>query len=74
LLDIRMPGLSGNETLVRIRAIGVSCPIIAISADADQEHQRGALALGFDGYLTKPVEDADLLAMLLRFQTEPAIL
>lgn len=64
LLDLRMPGLSGQETLTRLRDAGFGGPIIAVSADAAPEEQRGAIAFGFDGYLIKPVEESALVAVI----------
>lgn len=64
LLDIRMPGLSGFDTLAGMRAMGARFPIVAVSADAAPEEREEALAHGFDGYLTKPVEDAQLRSLL----------
>lgn len=64
LIDIRMPGLSGFETLARMRAMGAAFPVVAVSADAAPEEREEAMAHGFDGYLTKPVEDAQLRSLL----------
>lgn len=64
LLDLRMPGLSGQETLTRLRDRGFTGPVIAVSADAAPEEQRGAIDFGFDGYLTKPVEEDALVTTL----------
>ena len=53
LLDRRMPGLSGDETLERIRNRRPGCPVAMITAvDPDFD----ILEMGFDAYLTKPVE------------------
>jgi signal transduction histidine kinase/ActR/RegA family two-component response regulator len=71
LMDIRMPGLSGFETLARKRATGCQSPVIAVSADAAPDEQAEALAHGFDGYLTKPVEEEVLLALLYRVLISP---
>ena len=64
LMDIRMPGLSGFETLGLIRHRGFTGAVIAVSADAAPAEQAEALACGFDGYLTKPVELERLTAIL----------
>ena len=44
--------------------MGACFPIVAVSADAAPEEREEALAHGFDGYLTKPVEDAQLRSLL----------
>ena len=64
LMDIRMPGLSGPDTLLHMRAAGHALPIVAVSADAGVEDRNRALAAGFSNYLVKPVEVAKLEAAL----------
>ena len=64
LMDIRMPGLSGFDTLSALRKIGYGGPVIAVSADAAPQERAEAVACGFDGYLTKPVEASELTAVL----------
>jgi DNA-binding response OmpR family regulator len=57
LLDRRMPGLSGDEVLERIRERPTNCGVAMITAvDPDFD----ILELGFDAYLTKPVGKTDL--------------
>jgi len=65
LMDISMPGLDGPEAMRRIRGIedrrgDAPTPVIAVSAHAMQQQIDEYLALGFDGYVTKPVR-AELL-------------
>lgn len=72
LMDIRMPGLSGFQTLTQMRNLGFTGPVIAVSADAAPESQTEALACGFDGYLTKPVEAEQLVALLQSIRRTPA--
>lgn len=64
LMDLRMPGLSGEDALQCLRETGLACPVLAVSADAAAESLSAALARGFDGYITKPVEERHLLAAL----------
>ena len=64
LMDIRMPELSGFETLTRLRAMGLTMPVVAVSADAAPAERAEAIAQGFDGYLTKPVEASALQGLL----------
>lgn len=72
LMDIRMPGLSGFQTLTQMRNLGFTGPVIAVSADVTPENRTEALACGFDGYLTKPVEAEELAALLQSIRTTPA--
>jgi len=58
LLDRRMPGMSGDEVLARIRDRQLGCGVAMITAvDPDFD----ILELGFDAYLTKPVKASDLM-------------
>ena len=64
LLDVMMPGMNGLEVLRRARA-GHSAdelPIIMVTANAMSEDVAGALALGANDYVTKPVDFAVALA------------
>jgi diguanylate cyclase (GGDEF)-like protein len=64
LLDLYMPGCSGQELASVIRQQGayVSVPIVFLSAESDNLKQRNAMALGGDDFLTKPVDPAALIA------------
>ncbi len=71
ITDIHMPGLDGIETAQRIRAREARhgrkrTPIVALTADALETGQRACEDAGMDGFLTKPVDPADLDAMLAR--------
>ncbi|MBS1161614.1 MAG: Response regulator receiver [Proteobacteria bacterium] len=57
LLDISMPGLSGEETCTRLRqtANGAALRIIAYTAHAYPEERAAFLAAGFDDVLVKPI-------------------
>src|SRR6056297_1474488 len=57
LLDRRMPGLSGNEVLDRIRADGYDCRVIMVTA-IDPEFD--IIEMPFDDYLCKPVDKETL--------------
>ena len=63
LLDIRLPDISGFEVARRLKGneITQSIPVIALTAFAQAEHQREALASGCDGYISKPVNVVSFL-------------
>ena len=66
LLDIHLPGHDGYHVLAELRADPQlrTTRVVALSADAmPNEVQRG-LAAGFDRYLSKPVDLAELLQTL----------
>ena len=62
LLDIRMPALSGFDVLHRIKedARLNRILVLAFTAFAMREDRQKALAAGFDGYVTKPIDAAKL--------------
>ncbi len=67
LLDIFMPGMDGMEVCRRLKGdLGPKhIPIIMITAqNTDQTLRFKALEAGADGFLTKPIDDVDLVAMI----------
>lgn len=75
LLDMNMPGMDGIEALRHIRALPGSLgrvPVIALTADATEDHRTHYLAQGLDGYLAKPLTPDQLEAELLRLLSPKA--
>ncbi len=71
LLDIMMPEMDGFELCEKIRTFS-DIPIIMVTARDQQEDIVKGLKLGADDYITKPFNEAELLARieaLLRRQT-----
>ena len=65
LMDIHMPGISGIETLAAIRARGLAdLPVVALTADAMTGERERLLGLGFNGYLSKPIDPAEMIRAL----------
>jgi two-component system nitrogen regulation response regulator NtrX len=56
LLDIRMPGLSGLDTLRRLRELGADMPVLMISGHGTIETAVEALRAGAQDFLEKPLE------------------
>jgi PAS domain S-box-containing protein len=70
LTDIHMPGMDGIEATRAIRAGEARggrsrTPIVALTADSLDAGKRACLAAGMDGFLTKPVDPAELEEMFL---------
>jgi len=63
LLDVLMPAMDGHEVCRRLRVdpVGAALPIVMITASGDQEKLRG-LEAGADDFVTKPFDQAELLA------------
>lgn len=58
LLDLMLPGLSGEEILLEIREI----PVIVVSAKAEVDDKVSLLMDGAEDYITKPFSVKELLA------------
>jgi signal transduction histidine kinase/CheY-like chemotaxis protein len=54
LLDLEMPVKDGIETVTELRSMGVTTPIIALTAHAVEEKRTMALKAGMDDFLMKP--------------------
>jgi len=68
LTDIHMPGMDGIEATRAIRALEAESgkprlPIVALTADALETGKRACQDAGMDGFLTKPVDPAELEEM-----------
>jgi two-component system nitrate/nitrite response regulator NarL len=64
LLDVRMPGMSGIETLEQLRAGGVHAPVVMLTMSREDADLSAALRAGARGYLLKDMEPEDLLPAL----------
>jgi diguanylate cyclase (GGDEF)-like protein len=66
LLDVMMPGMSGIETLQRLREIRhvSELPVIMVTAKDDTADVVEALELGANDYVTKPINFATALARI----------
>lgn len=74
LLDLMMPGRSGEELIPRLKAVK-NTPIIVISAKDNPKGKADVLRSGADDYLTKPFAEEELLARIelqLRRVDEPS--
>ncbi len=73
LLDLRLPGLSGQEVIERVKRDPKRpfIPIMLVTANGDQQTKVAALDAGADDFMTKPVDFTELLARvrsMLRLQ------
>lgn len=68
LMDIQMPHMDGYEATRRIRALGdktkANIPIYAMTANAFEEDRQKAIDAGLNGHIAKPINIADLMAVL----------
>lgn len=61
LLDLMLPGLTGEEFIHRLRK-GKTMPVIVLSAKAGLEDRVNVLRLGADDFIPKPFDNAEVLA------------
>lgn len=69
LCDVMMPGMDGHAVLASVRTDESlrGIPFVFVTARGDASDVREGLALGADGYLTKPVTRKDLIATVETF-------
>ena len=66
LLDLKMPGLGGVETLRRLRSSGVTAEVVVLTGHPDVDTAIEAMKLGAYDYLTKPFKLSEVEAVLRR--------
>ncbi len=59
--DIAMPDVDGYELIARVRQTRDGIPAVAVSAYARPQDRKRALAAGYNGYCSKPIETAAFL-------------
>ncbi len=64
LLDIKMPGMTGIETLTRMRSSGVQSPVVMLTMSRDDADLSAALRGGAQGFLLKDIEPEELVPAL----------
>jgi DNA-binding response OmpR family regulator len=70
LLDMRMPGMNGWEFAREFHGRhGRACPIVVVTAA--ENARRRAEEIGADGWLAKPFDLDEVLAMVARFLGPP---
>ena len=64
ILDVMLPKMDGFTVLRRLRAGGVSTPVLMLTARSEVTDKVTGLDCGADYYLTKPFEPKELLACI----------
>ena len=63
LLDLMLPGITGEQVLKEIRSKG-NTPVIVLTAKDDMDEKIDLLTSGADDYITKPFEIKEVLARI----------
>ena len=78
LMDQRMPGIDGTETMNRIKkqenGANVDTTFICLTADAVSGARNHYLSEGFTDYLTKPIDSKALEKMLMKYLPDEKII
>lgn len=79
LLDWNMPRKNGRETLVQLKADRAlsNIPIVVLTTSSDPNDIEAAIALGAEGFITKPITFEGLVAfaeeMVVRYAPEAVL-
>ena len=60
LMDISMPNMDGYEATKEIRKISTTVPIVAVTAYAFASDKERIMSIGFNGYISKPINPVKL--------------
>lgn len=66
IIDIRMPGMNGIDTIKYIKEIDKKCKIIILSGYRDFEYMQSAIKLGAFDYILKPSKVKDIVDVVQR--------
>lgn len=67
LMDMWMPVMDGLESTRRIRSLGKTMPIVAMTANALHEEEQNCRKAGMDDFITKPVDPKLFQGILARW-------
>jgi two-component system alkaline phosphatase synthesis response regulator PhoP len=62
VLDLRLPGMSGQDVCREIKQVSPALPVVVLSAKSDVMDKVLLLEMGADDYVTKPFSPRELLA------------
>jgi len=69
LMDIHMPVMDGIESTHKLLSLGITTPIVALTANAMKRDRESYLSLGMSDYISKPFYAQELWACLLKYLT-----
>jgi len=66
-MDHMMPGMNGIEAMQKMRDIGYTQPILALTANAMIGQAEEFISQGFDDFISKPIQTKYLNAVLIKY-------
>ena len=60
ILDMRLPAMDGLQLLAKMREVGITVPVMIVTAYSDVPHAVQAMKLGAIDFLQKPLRPEDL--------------
>ena len=70
LMDIKMPGIDGNEATRKIKEINENIFVIAQTAYVSRKDKKAAIEAGCDDFIEKPIRREILFEIIKKFQKE----
>jgi len=70
-LDLLMPNMSGFEVLAKMKELGLTTPVIVLTADIQEESKNQCLELGAKEIVNKPPKADVLLAAINNAISQP---
>ncbi len=67
LMDLKMPVMDGLEATRQLKAMRPQLPVVALTANAFEQDREMALEAGCDDFMTKPISQADCLALIAKY-------
>lgn len=64
LSDVDMPLMNGYELVSEVKKLGLTLPMVCVTAFAISGDREKLLMHGFDGYISKPIDMEDMKAVL----------
>lgn len=70
-MDIMMPIMDGLKATKKIRKMGYTIPIIAMTANAFTDDMQKSLEAGMNAHLTKPLKESSIVKTIVKSMKKP---